>query len=62
MDQPPIKTILIVFMKIRIIVFFLFLFTGIQLKAQYYFYDGKYYENDIVFEARRFPRRHECLY
>jgi hypothetical protein len=37
-------------MKIRIIVFSLFLFAGNQLKAQYYFYDGKYYENDIVFE------------
>jgi hypothetical protein len=37
-------------MKVRIIVFFLFLFAGNQLKAQYYFYDGKYYENDVVFE------------
>ena len=38
-------------MKIRTIVFFLFLFAGSQSKAQYYFYDGKYYENDLVFEA-----------
>ena len=37
-------------MKIRILVFFLLLFAGSQLKAQYYFYDGQYYENDIVFE------------
>ena len=37
-------------MKIRIIVFFLVLFAGNQLKAQYYFYDGRYYETDIVFE------------
>jgi hypothetical protein len=37
-------------MKIKIIVFFLFLFIGNQLKAQYYFYDGNYYNNDIVFE------------
>ncbi len=37
-------------MKIRILIFFLFLFAGNQLKAQYYFYDGKYYNNDFVFE------------
>jgi hypothetical protein len=37
-------------MKIRIIGFFLLLLAGSQLKAQYYFYDGKYYEADIVYE------------
>ena len=38
-------------MKLRIIVFFLFLFTANQSKAQYYFYDGKYYETYIVYEV-----------
>ena len=37
-------------MKFRIVILFLFLFGGNQLKAQYYFYDGKYYNNDLVFE------------
>jgi Domain of unknown function (DUF6089) len=37
-------------MKFKIVVFFLFLFAGNKLKAQYYFYDGKYYESDLVFE------------
>jgi hypothetical protein len=37
-------------MKFRIVILFLLLFGGNQLKAQYYFYDGKYYNNDLVFE------------
>src|ERR1035437_5925255 len=37
-------------MKIRILIFFLFLAAGNQLKTQYYFYDGNYYESDIVYE------------
>ncbi len=37
-------------MKLRLGIFFLILLGGNQLKAQYYFYDGKYYNNDIVFE------------
>ena len=37
-------------MKIRTIIFFLFILAGNGLKAQYYFYDGNYYESDIVYE------------
>ncbi len=37
-------------MKLRIMIFCLILLGGNQLRAQYYFYDGKYYNNDIVFE------------
>ncbi len=37
-------------MKIRIFFFFLLIFAGNGLKAQYYFYDGNYYNNDLVFE------------
>ncbi|HEY5407013.1 MAG TPA: hypothetical protein VIJ92_07995 [Ginsengibacter sp.] len=37
-------------MKIRILIFFLFTLAGTGLKAQYYFYDGNYYESDIVYE------------
>jgi hypothetical protein len=37
-------------MKIRLLIISLLLFAGTQLKAQYYFYDGKYYESDVVFE------------
>jgi len=32
------------------IFFFLLIFAGNALKAQYYFYDGNYYNNDLVFE------------
>ena len=38
-------------MKIRILFFFFFLAAGNQLKAQYYFYNGNYYESDIVYEV-----------
>jgi hypothetical protein len=37
-------------MKIRLLFFFFFLAAGNQLKAQYYFYNGNYYESDIVYE------------
>ena len=37
-------------MKLRIAVFSFFLLAAIHVKAQYYFYDGKYYNNDLVFE------------
>lgn len=38
-------------MKIKIIVFFLLMTAaGSQLKAQYYFYDGNYYDNAMVYE------------
>lgn len=37
-------------MKIRFLFFFLLLLTGTQLKAQYYFYNGDYYEADVVYE------------
>ena len=37
-------------MKIKIIIFFLLLASGSQLKAQYYFYNGDYYESDFIYE------------
>ncbi|MDQ2720466.1 MAG: hypothetical protein M3Z26_12015 [Bacteroidota bacterium] len=37
-------------MKIKLFLFFFLLIASIQLKAQYYFYDGNYYNNDIVYE------------
>ncbi|MEO6681990.1 MAG: hypothetical protein ABIN48_04115 [Ginsengibacter sp.] len=37
-------------MKFKIVIFFLLLASGTQLKAQYYFYNGDYYEADIVYE------------
>lgn len=37
-------------MKIKLFIFFLLLASGSQLKAQYYFYNGDYYEADIVYE------------
>ena len=37
-------------MKIKILIFFFFLAAGNQLKAQYYFYDGNFYDNPVVFE------------
>jgi len=37
-------------MKLRIAVFSFFLLAAVHAKAQYYFYDGKYYNNDLVFE------------
>ena len=37
-------------MKIRAFVFFLFILAGNELKAQYYFYNGDYYESDVVYE------------
>ena len=37
-------------MKIKFLLFFLFMAAGSQLKAQYYFYNGDYYEADIVYE------------
>ena len=37
-------------MKIKFLIFFLFVASGSQLKAQYYFYNGDYYEADIVYE------------
>ena len=46
----PYQNKLIAFMKIRIIISFLLVIAVTQLKAQYYFYDGKYYNNDVVFE------------
>lgn len=37
-------------MKIRLLLFFLLATVCNQLKAQYYFYNGQYYDNDLVFE------------
>ncbi len=37
-------------MKIKFLLFFFLLVYGSQLKAQYYFYNGEYYEADLVFE------------
>jgi hypothetical protein len=37
-------------MKIRILLLFLYLAAANELKAQYYFYDGNYYESDVVYE------------
>lgn len=37
-------------MKNRFLIIFLFMVSGSQLKAQYYFYNGDYYEADIVYE------------
>jgi hypothetical protein len=37
-------------MKIRLLIFLFFVIAGSGLKAQYYFYDGNYYESDIVYE------------
>lgn len=37
-------------MKIRLLLFFLLATVCNQLKAQYYFYNGQYYDNSIVFE------------
>jgi hypothetical protein len=37
-------------MKIRLFLFFLLASVGNQLKAQYYFYNGQYYDNSVVFE------------
>jgi len=37
-------------MKIRLLIFLFFIIAGNGLKAQYYFYDGNYYESDIVYE------------
>lgn len=37
-------------MKNKLIIFFLLMVFGNQLKAQYYFYNGDYYEADIVYE------------
>lgn len=37
-------------MKFKFLFFFLLLLTGSQLSAQYYFYNGDYYEADIVYE------------
>jgi len=42
---------LIAVMKIRALILFIFLSTGSALKAQYYFYDGNYYESDFVYEV-----------
>lgn len=49
-NRNPHQNDLIDFMKIRILFFFLFAVAGNSLKAQYYFYDGNYYESDIVYE------------
>lgn len=37
-------------MKIKILIFFFLIASGSQLKAQYYFYNGDYYNNDMVYE------------
>ena len=37
-------------MKYKFLFFFLLLIAGSQLKAQYYFYNGDFYEADIVYE------------
>ena len=37
-------------MKIKFLIFFLLIAAGSQLKAQYYFYNGEYYEADLVYE------------
>lgn len=37
-------------MKIKILIFFLLVASGSRLNAQYYFYNGNYYEADIVYE------------
>lgn len=37
-------------MKIKTLIFFFLIATGSQLKAQYYFYNGDYYEADFVYE------------
>ena len=37
-------------MKIKLIIFSLLIITGNQLKAQYYFYNGNYYDANIVYE------------
>lgn len=37
-------------MKIKIIVFFILMTVAGKSKAQYYFYDGNYYDNALVFE------------
>ena len=37
-------------MKIRTLLFFLFMAAGSLTQAQYYFYDGNYYNNDFVYE------------
>ncbi len=38
-------------MKYKILIFFFLLTLGSQLKAQYYFYNGEYYEADVTFEV-----------
>lgn len=37
-------------MKIRLFIFFIFISLGSNVNAQYYFYNGNYYESDIVYE------------
>ena len=37
-------------MKIKTIIFCFLMAAGSKLKAQYYFYDGNYYNNDMVYE------------
>ena len=38
-------------MKIKLIAFFILMTLGQRMEAQYYFYDGNYYNNELVFEA-----------
>lgn len=37
-------------MKLRVLLSFIFIIVFSQIQAQYYFYNGDYYENDIVYE------------
>ena len=37
-------------MKLRVLLSFIFIIVLSQIQAQYYFYNGDYYENDIVYE------------
>lgn len=37
-------------MKLKLFTFFILVLAGSQLKAQYYFYDGNYFDRDVVFE------------
>jgi hypothetical protein len=37
-------------MKLKLFAFFFLVLAGSQLKAQYYFYDGNYFDRDVVFE------------
>jgi len=37
-------------MKLRLCIIILLFACGSNLQAQYYFYNGEYYENDLIFE------------